>query len=98
MDKLINNVIQWADDKGILEKSTPLHQHVMSQEEVNELLEAIVNSDREETIDAIGDIIVTLIIQAELNGLSVKDCLQSAYDVIKGRQGSMVNGLFVKDS
>jgi NTP pyrophosphatase (non-canonical NTP hydrolase) len=97
MDQLVTNVISWADDKGILAKSSPLKQHVKTQEEVTELLEALVDHDRDEIIDAIGDIIVTLIIQAELNGLSVKDCLESAYNVISKRQGRMVNGLFVKD-
>tara|TARA_R110002033_G_scaffold146950_3_gene184385 strand:- start:293 stop:592 length:300 start_codon:yes stop_codon:yes gene_type:complete len=98
MERLIHKVIVWAEDKGILEKSSPLKQHVKTQEEVNELLAALVDNDREEIIDAIGDILVTLIIQAELNDLTVEDCLSSAYEVIGKRQGKMVNGLFVKNA
>jgi len=97
MDNLIEDVIKWADDKGILDHSTPLKQHVKTQEEVNELLEALVDRDMPEVADAIGDIMVTLIIQAELNELDLQACLQGAYDVISKRTGSMVGGLFVKD-
>lgn len=91
------NVIDWAREKGILEKSSPLKQHVKTQEEVNELLQALVDNNKEELIDSLGDIVVTLIIQAELNSLDIEDCLESAYGVISKRTGVMKNGLFVKD-
>jgi len=91
------NVIDWAREKGILEKSSPLKQHVKTQEEVNELLQALVDNNKEELIDSLGDIVVTLIIQAELNGIDIEDCLESAYGVISKRTGVMKNGLFVKD-
>jgi len=48
--------------------------------------------------DAIGDIVVTLIIQARMHGLSLGQCLASAYDQIKNRTGKMINGVFVKDA
>ena len=97
MEVLVESVVKWADDKGILDHSTPLKQHVKTQEEVNELLEALVDRDTDEIADAIGDIMVTLIIQAELNELDITECLQGAYSVISKRKGGMVNGLFVKD-
>jgi NTP pyrophosphatase (non-canonical NTP hydrolase) len=107
------NVIQWAKGKGILDKATPLAQCFKTIEEVDELFEALtaqekgldefVNSKgvlvntREEIQDAFGDILVTITVGAELQGLDIEDCLQSAYDVIKNRTGKMVNGQFVKD-
>lgn len=91
------NVIDWAKEKGILEKSSPLKQHGKTQEEVDELKDALLRKDKEEIIDAIGDITVTLIIQSELNGLDFEECLESAYNVISKRTGAMVNGVFVKD-
>ena len=30
--------------------------------------------------------------------MSMHDCVQSAYDVIKGRTGKMIDGKFVKDN
>jgi NTP pyrophosphatase (non-canonical NTP hydrolase) len=106
-------VLNWADDKGILNKATPLAQANKTLEEVNELLEAataqskgfkeFVNSKNkicktdEELKDALGDILVTIIIGAELQGLSLEDCLEAAYKVISKRTGKMVNGQFIKD-
>jgi NTP pyrophosphatase (non-canonical NTP hydrolase) len=97
LQELNENVIDWAYEKGIIDKSSPIKQHVKTQEEVTELLEALVDGSEHEIKDAIGDIIVTLIIQAELNDTTINECLQQAYDVISKRTGKMVNGLFVKD-
>jgi NTP pyrophosphatase (non-canonical NTP hydrolase) len=66
-------------------------------EETDELIQAIENNDRAEVIDALGDILVTIIIQAEMQGLSLTRCLESAYNVISKRTGKMINGQFVKD-
>jgi NTP pyrophosphatase (non-canonical NTP hydrolase) len=91
-------VLAWAEQKGILQNGTPLAQAHKTWEEVNELEEAIRNDDREEIIDALGDILVTIIIQAEMQGLSLTECLESAYNVISKRTGKMVDGQFVKDN
>ena len=90
-------VIEWADDRGIFEKGNPNAQCDKTLEEVMELSTALHNNDREETIDALGDILVTIIIQAEMQGLSLEDCLLSAYNVISKRKGKMINGQFVKE-
>ena len=107
-------VLKWANDKGILEKSTPMAQANKTLEEVNELLFAITMRDKlninlitnesgvvfnsnDEIKDAFGDILVTIIIGAELQGLKLEDCLESAYNVIKNRNGKMVDGQFIKD-
>ena len=90
-------VIAWATEKGIFEKGNPIAQLNKTIEEVDELYVAIQDNNREEIIDAIGDILVTIIIQAEMQGLSLIDCLESAYNVISKRTGKMVNGQFVKD-
>jgi hypothetical protein len=94
---LENKVLDWASDKGILKKASPMTQGLKTLEEVNELLVAINTNDIEETKDALGDILVTLIIGAELSGLNLLNCLESAYCVIRDRQGVMVNGTFVKN-
>lgn len=96
-EDLQEKIIDWADDKGIFEKATPLTQLSKTMEEVQELHDAIVDNNRDEIVDAIGDIIVTLIIQAEMNNLDPVECLESAYNVIAKRTGKMVDGVFVKD-
>ena len=90
-------VIAWADQKGILERGTPEAQAWKTVEETHELLQAIEKNDREEIIDALGDILVTIIIQAEMQNLDLIHCLGSAYNVISKRTGVMSEGQFKKD-
>ncbi|MBF1096712.1 MAG: hypothetical protein HXL37_00265 [Riemerella sp.] len=150
----------WADKKGILEHGKPIKQLLKTLEEITELHTAIEDDNLEEIIDAIGDVVVTLIIYAKMksitlfpNGseelsdskgtaqdpyflldncnklmqlekftndsiekyytvqmilfllnqianrfdLKVWECFHSAYKVISGRTGKVVNGTFVKD-
>ena len=90
-------VISWAEQKKIFEKGNPEAQCDKTFEEVTELSAAIYENNKEEIIDALGDILVTIIIQAEMQGLKLEDCLQSAYNVISKRTGKMIDGQFVKD-
>ena len=48
--------------------------------------------------DGIGDTVVTLIILAQQHGMTLEECLQYAYDEIKGRKGRTINGTFIKES
>lgn len=91
-------VIAWAKEKGILDKGNPSAQCDKTLEEVMELSTALFNNDKAEVIDALGDILVTIIIQAEMQGLSLTECLESAYNVIAKRTGVMRNGQFYKDN
>lgn len=88
---------QWADERGIYKNGDAKTQFIKLQEETGELARAILKNDRTEFIDAIGDTVVVLTNLAALEGLKIEDCIASAYDVIKSRQGSMKNGTFVKE-
>ena len=90
-------VIAWATQKGIFEKGTPIAQACKTMEECTELITAVAFEDREETIDALGDILVTIIIQAEMQEISLTECLESAYNIISKRTGVMKDGQFVKN-
>ena len=89
---------QWADERGIYRSGDSKTQYAKLCEESGELARAILKKNKAELIDAIGDMIVVLTNLAALEGLKVEDCVQSAYDVIKSRQGSMINGTFVKSN
>lgn len=65
-------------------------------EEVGELAAAIVRCRDADTKDAIGDCAVVLTILAEQLGVAMEDCVESAYDEIKGRRGRMIDGVWVK--
>jgi NTP pyrophosphatase (non-canonical NTP hydrolase) len=88
---------QWADERGIYKNGDTKTQFVKLQEEAGELARAILKNDKLEFMDAIGDMVVVLTNLAALDGLKIEDCITSAYNVIKSRQGSMVNGTFVKE-
>jgi len=66
-------------------------------EETGEIGRAILKNDHEQIVDGIGDAVVVLTNLAELIGVPIEECIQSAYDVIKYRTGKMVNGTFKKD-
>jgi hypothetical protein len=40
--------------------------------------------------------VVVLTNLSELRGYNIEECIDSAYNVIKSRQGKMINGTFVK--
>lgn len=90
-------VEQWAFDKGILTNGNPTAQALKTLEECDELMDAIDKEHKEEIVDALGDILVTLIIQAKMQNLDLIECLESAYNVISKRSGVMKNGTFIKD-
>ena len=46
--------------------------------------------------DGVGDQIVTLIGVCEFYGFTLEECLQMAYDTISKRNGTMIDGVFVK--
>ena len=111
MKELIEQVVQWAEDRNLIEGSMPTRQIYKTMEEATELAVAIGRYDAEsaydeaeldehkaDIMDAIGDVTVTLIIIAAQLGMSYENCLQAAYDQIKHRKGKMVNGLFIKES
>ena len=91
-------VIEWADNKGILKNGTPPAQANKTMEECQELVDAIQDDNRDEIADALGDILVTIIIQAKMQNMSLLECLEGAYNVITKRTGKMVDGQFVKDA
>jgi predicted transcriptional regulator len=97
LNQLEQKVIEWARVKGILDNGTREGQAHKTMEEANELLKAVIDDDEAEIVDAIGDVCVTIIIQARMNGWSLGQCLESAYNVIAARSGKIVDGVFVKD-
>jgi len=89
---------EWADNRGLYSKGDAKTQYIKLQEEAGELAQAILKDDQPEVIDAIGDMVVVLTNLAHLRGVSIEHCIESAYNVINKRKGSMVNGTFVKET
>jgi NTP pyrophosphatase (non-canonical NTP hydrolase) len=94
---VIAKISRWANDRNIIQGSTPIKQALKTLEECSELIESVADNDKEGISDAIGDICVTLVNQCEMQGLDFLECIEKAYDVIKDRKGRMINGKFEKE-
>jgi NTP pyrophosphatase (non-canonical NTP hydrolase) len=98
-EDLVGRVESWASDRGIIEHSNPQTQLMKTVSELGELADATVKRDHDGIVDGVGDVLVTLAIYARLQGISLTDCLGSAYEVIKDRRGRLTpEGIFVKES
>lgn len=97
MNKLIKQVEQWSIDKG-LDKGNSFTQYAKSSEEMGEVAAALCRNDIDELRDGIGDVIVTLVILAQQNNMTLYECLEQAYEEIKDRTGVMSkDGSFIKE-
>ena len=92
-----DKIIEWAKERGLINEDNAPKQFIKLTEEVGELASAMLKKDPYETIDAIGDINIVLIILCEQLGLDYQECLESAYNEIKDRKGKLVDGSFIKD-
>ena len=88
---------EWAEQRGLYEKGDPKTQTLKLMEEAGEICRAVLKDDIDEVIDGIGDCVVVLTNLAQLHGVSIEECIASAYNEIKNRKGKMDNGTFKKD-
>lgn len=95
LDTLVGNVWHWFDEKHL---NDPVMQMVKVQEEVGELAHEITRNNYycRETVDALGDILVTIIGMCHHLGIPVGAALMTAWTEIKDRKGEVINGSFVK--
>lgn len=101
MEELIQKVRDWGREKKI---DNPAMQFAKINEEIGELAHELTRGEcgkdivpSFETVDAIGDILVTVIIFADIIGVEPIGALAEAYKTIKGRKGETKNGSFVKN-
>lgn len=87
----------WAKNRGIYDSGDVKTQYIKLMEEAGETGKAILNNDKAEIVDGIGDMVVVLTNLAELAGVSIEDCIDAAYKEIALRKGKMINGTFIKD-
>ena len=97
MNNLIKQVEQWSIDKG-LHNGNSFVQLAKFLEESGEVAAALCRNDIDELRDGIGDVIVTLVILAQQNNMTLYECLEQAYEEIKDRTGVMSkDGSFIKE-
>ena len=92
-----NLIRKWANERGLYDKGDTKTQSLKLVEEVGEICRAILKGNDSEVEDGIGDAVVVLTNLAELQGTSIENCIEMAYNEIKDRTGKMDNGTFKKD-
>lgn len=94
---LVKLIEYWSFEKE-LHKGNPDRQFIKQVEEQGEIATALSRGNLEDLKDGIGDTVVTLIILAQQHDMTLQECLQYAYDEIKGRKGKTINGTFIKEA
>ena len=97
LDQLVEQVQQWSIDKD-LHNGNSDRQALKFYEEAGEVAAALSRGQMDALKDGIGDTVVTLIILAQQHDMTLQECLQYAYDEIKGRKGKTINGTFIKEA
>ncbi|MFR1138344.1 MAG: MazG-like family protein [Anaerococcus vaginalis] len=105
-EKVKELVLEWADDKDLLNSENADTQFMKFIEEVFEFKtemdlyfyhsDVLKDVNKEHMEDEMGDIFVTLIILCEDLKIDPIVCLEMAYEKIKDRRGKTINGTFVK--
>jgi NTP pyrophosphatase (non-canonical NTP hydrolase) len=90
-------IVGWAAAKDLVGIERAFPQMVKLTEEVGEVAHAVARKDLVLLKDGIGDVGVVLTILAAQHDLTIQECIMSAWDVIKGRTGKTVDGVFIKD-
>lgn len=96
-EELQEAVLDWADERKLL-TADPNRQFLKVAEELGELASAMAKNKPLDRIDAMGDVLVTLIILSAQLGIKPVSCLEVAYNEIADRKGSTVDGIFIKES
>lgn len=95
----LDKITQWGRDRNIIGGATSKDQLPKLMSEIGELADkGIAKRDLGEIKDGIGDAIVVLAMIAGIEGISVAECIEHAFEEIKDRKGVLFDGVFVKES
>lgn len=95
MNKLVEKIISWGDDRGLFTNPCAKTQALKTVSEVGEFADNVAKG--RDCRDDIGDILVTLILQCHIQNTTLEECLEIAYNEIKDRKGKLVDGIFIKE-
>ena len=77
---------RWASKRRLYLSGNPQIQTLKLVEEIGELSKAIIESDDEGVIDALGDCVIVMVSLAYFKGTSLENCINKAYNQIKDRE------------
>ena len=92
------SILRWAEDRKIIPNAKPYTQLLKAVSEMGELADAEIKGNDLDIEDAIGDVMVCLIIYCALKDIDLPQCMRQAYDSIKHRKGTLTpDGVFIKE-
>ena len=95
MEELTKLIIQWHHDRNLINGSSNKDQVLKLIQELGELSDSVCKGN--DVKDDLGDMMVVMLNIMEREGISMEECLLTAYNDIKDRKGKMVDGIFVKE-
>ena len=95
MEELTNLIVQWHHDRNLIDGSSDKDQVLKLIQELGELSDSVCKG--KDVKDDLGDMMVVMLNIMERQGVSMEECLSTAYSDIKDRKGRMVDGIFVKE-
>ena len=95
MEELTNLIVQWHHDRNLIDGSSDKDQVLKLMQELGELSDSVCKG--RDVKDDLGDMMVVMLNIMERQGVSMEECLSTAYNDIKDRKGRMVDGIFIKE-
>ena len=95
MEELTKLIIKWHHDRNLIEGSSDKDQVLKLMQELGELSDSVCKG--KDVKDDLGDMMVVMLNIMERQGISMEECLETAYNDIKDRKGRMVDGIFDKE-
>ena len=95
MKELTKLIIQWHHDRNLINGSSNKDQVLKLIQELGELSDSVCKGN--DVKDDLGDMMVVMLNIMEREGVSMEECLLTAYNDIKDRKGKMIDGIFVKE-
>jgi len=98
MKQTLNEVIQWAEEVGIIEHSTEFRQTLKVSEEWGEFCRCLFDNRREDAKIELGDVTIVCAIIAKLMGTDLEECMRRALEKNKSRKGKISkHGNYIKE-
>jgi len=96
--EIINEVLDWGWQTGILSLGTKEKQADKVVEEARELREAVEGDNLDKICEEIGDVHISAILAARMYGVSSDQCVRMALEKNKNRpEGKMLDGEYVRE-
>ena len=98
INELTELIKEWHAARGITVNGNSQTQVVKLAEELGELAAGVSRGKKKLIKDSIGDMFVVMVAIAELEGMTMQECIETAYNEIKDRKGYLNElGIFIKE-